>query len=137
FGWSAVDVIGRPLPIVPPERVGEFESVRQRALAGESLPDQEEEFVHRSGRRVAASLSAALLRHADGSLRGFMAVVADVTERNLAEENRRRLLQEQAARHEAEEAHRRKDQFLAMLAHELRNPLAAISNASFVLDQLS
>ncbi|MES1245112.1 MAG: ATP-binding protein [Acidobacteriota bacterium] len=30
---------------------------------------------------------------------------------------------------------RRKDEFLAMLAHELRNPLAAISNAGYVLDQ--
>ncbi len=34
---------------------------------------------------------------------------------------------------ELEEAHRRKDEFLAMLAHELRNPLAAIRNAVEVL----
>jgi signal transduction histidine kinase/FixJ family two-component response regulator len=33
-------------------------------------------------------------------------------------------------------ADRRKDEFLAMLAHELRNPLAAISNAGYVLDRL-
>jgi len=33
-----------------------------------------------------------------------------------------------------EEAARRKDEFLAMLAHELRNPLAAISNAEYVLE---
>jgi signal transduction histidine kinase len=32
-------------------------------------------------------------------------------------------------------AERRKDQFLAMLAHELRNPLGAIANASYVLEQ--
>jgi PAS domain S-box-containing protein len=41
------------------------------------------------------------------------------------------------ARHEAEEllreADRRKDEFLAMLAHELRNPLAALSNAIHLL----
>ncbi len=34
------------------------------------------------------------------------------------------------------EADRRKDEFLAMLAHELRNPLAPISNAAYVLDRL-
>ena len=34
------------------------------------------------------------------------------------------------------EADRRKDEFLAMLGHELRNPLAAIRNALFVLDQV-
>src|SRR6266850_2325854 len=38
--------------------------------------------------------------------------------------------------HEIEERDRRKDEFLAMLAHELRNPLAAISNAVTVLEKL-
>ena len=33
------------------------------------------------------------------------------------------------------EADRRKDEFLAMLAHELRNPLGAIANASYVLEE--
>ena len=37
---------------------------------------------------------------------------------------------------EIEERDRRKDEFLAMLAHELRNPLAAISNAMAVLEKL-
>ena len=37
---------------------------------------------------------------------------------------------------EIEERDRRKDEFLAMLAHELRNPLAAISNAVTVLEKL-
>jgi len=37
---------------------------------------------------------------------------------------------------EIEERDRRKDEFLAMLAHELRNPLAAISNAAAVLEKL-
>ncbi|MFN3653537.1 MAG: response regulator [Armatimonadota bacterium] len=38
---------------------------------------------------------------------------------------------------ELEDSARRKDEFLAMLAHELRNPLAAISNADYVLDEVS
>jgi signal transduction histidine kinase/DNA-binding response OmpR family regulator len=37
---------------------------------------------------------------------------------------------------EIEERDRRKDEFLAMLAHELRNPLGAISNAITVLDEI-
>jgi signal transduction histidine kinase len=42
--------------------------------------------------------------------------------------------QAQEARQQAEAANRMKDEFLAMLAHELRNPLAAISSASALLD---
>ncbi len=43
------------------------------------------------------------------------------------------LEREQAARAVAEEASRRKDEFLAMLSHELRNPLAPIFNALHIL----
>ncbi len=48
-----------------------------------------------------------------------------------------RLAAELRARAEAlAETDRRKDEFLAMLAHELRNPLGAIGNASYLLEQL-
>jgi signal transduction histidine kinase len=48
-----------------------------------------------------------------------------------------RLATELRARAEAlAETDRRKDEFLAMLAHELRNPLGAIANASYLLEQL-
>lgn len=38
--------------------------------------------------------------------------------------------------HEAREADRRKDEFLAMLAHELRNPMAPIRNSLYVLEAI-
>ncbi|HKI01996.1 MAG TPA: sensor histidine kinase [Thermoanaerobaculia bacterium] len=48
-----------------------------------------------------------------------------------------RLAAELRARAEAlAETDRRKNEFLAMLAHELRNPLGAIANASYLLEQL-
>lgn len=50
----------------------------------------------------------------------FLAVLRDVTERKQGEDK-------------AREAVRRRDEFLAVLSHELRNPLAAISNAVSVL----
>jgi signal transduction histidine kinase len=51
-------------------------------------------------------------------------------------EERVALAEERGKRAAAEEANRRKDEFLAMLAHELRNPLAPIRNAVEIMRQL-
>ena len=64
------------------------------------------------------------------------ALVTSEMERARAEAARESLFRsEQAARAAAEGANRAKDEFLAMLGHELRNPLGAISNAAAVLQQ--
>ena len=62
------------------------------------------------------SVRAVPLLHGDGSVRGWVAMNIDVTERKEAE-----MALRQADQH--------KDEFLAMLSHELRNPLAAICNS--------
>jgi PAS domain S-box-containing protein len=62
-----------------------------------------------------------------GTVLGVGVMVEDVTERKRAEERLR------ASQEALQEADRRKDEFLAMLGHELRNPLAPIRNAVHVL----
>jgi PAS domain S-box-containing protein len=59
----------------------------------------------------------------DGSCQRMIGVLADITSHKLAELALR-------------EADQRKDEFLAMLAHELRNPLTPIRNAAHVLARL-
>jgi signal transduction histidine kinase len=62
---------------------------------------------------------------------------AVVEERRRVDQEREYLLvRAQAARAEAEAANRAKDEFLAMLGHELRNPLAAMISAVSVLDRI-
>jgi signal transduction histidine kinase/ActR/RegA family two-component response regulator len=63
------------------------------------------------------------------------ALAAAATERAQHEAERdQHLRREQELRAAAEAASRAKDEFLAMLGHELRNPLGAIANASRLLD---
>ena len=66
--------------------------------------------------------------------RAAAALRQEVSERKAAEEERARMLvREQAARAEAEQANRTKDEFLATLSHELRTPLTAILGWSHLL----
>ena len=75
----------------------------------------ERRFVRRNGDIIWVKLSISIGRDDHAMPRG-VAVIEDVTERKHAEEDLR-------------EADRRKDEFLATLAHELRNPLAPIRNS--------
>ena len=67
----------------------------------------------------------------------MIGMIVDVTAQHQAEQERTALTEaEQRSRLEAEATNRSKDEFLAMLGHELRNPLAAISAAIAVLNRM-
>lgn len=87
--------------------------------------------VRRDGRTRWISLTGRVQRDSSGRARTMAGVLQDVTERKQAEEA---LL---AANSRLVEAAERKNEFLAMLSHELRNPLAPIRNSLFVLDRVA
>jgi signal transduction histidine kinase len=73
----------------------------------------------------------------DGRPQHIVGVTVDLTEHKNAERERAALTaREQAARVEAESANRAKDVFLAMLSHELRNPLSAVTSAIELLNRI-
>ncbi len=86
----------------------------------------------RGDRETPLEIEWTLTRDPDGDL--LIAMVSDVTERRLTETRQLRTLDsERAARAEAELSNQLKDQFLATLSHELRNPLGAILGWASVL----
>ena len=88
----------------------------QRAARGERVRSEALDHVFDDGTTVNTIVSAMPLFDRMGRPRGAVGAIMDVTEHR---------------RHEAalREADRRKDEYLAMLAHELRNPLAPIRNS--------
>jgi PAS domain S-box-containing protein len=62
------------------------------------------------------------LRDGAGSIKGALCLVSDITDRKRME------MQLLGQAQKLQEASQRKDEFLAMLAHELRNPLAPLAN---------
>lgn len=77
-----------------------------------------------------------VLHGANGRPEQVIGVSVDMTDEKLAQRERARAAAlERSARIEAEAASRAKDEFLAMLGHELRNPLSAIAAAIEVLER--
>ena len=86
--------------------------------------------VHRTaqGTQTHVETTISALRDGDARTTGYLYVIRDITERVMAD---RALAQTAAA---LKDADRRKDEFLATLAHELRNPLAPIRNALHIME---
>jgi signal transduction histidine kinase len=108
---------------IPPEDHGRLHQEIGRAIRDGSVFELE----HRVRRADGSSgwiLSRAVpMFDAAGKVYEWIGAASDITERKAAEEKLR-------------EADRRKDEFLAMLAHELRNPLAPIGAAAELLQRM-
>ncbi len=133
-GWPHAEAVARPLEevfhIINEDHRGPVENPVARVLR-EGITvglANHTVLIARDGTERPIDDCAAPIRDAENRMRGVVMVFHDVT----AQRDLERQLRDRAER--LAETDRRKDEFLAMLAHELRNPLAPIRNSLYVLE---
>lgn len=120
-GFPAAQVLGRDTAVLYTEEdaragrpVAELGSTRASgALRVEGWRQRAE------GGRFWADIATTVVQRDNGQLRGYVQIIRDLTERRRVEQ--------------LEDEGRRIGGFIAMLSHELRNPLAPIRNAATIL----
>jgi PAS domain S-box-containing protein len=124
LGYEEPEIIGQPFAkIFTPEDIERKRPEYELQNAREAGRAEDERWhLRKDGSRLWASGVVTPLLDEDGNLQGFAKILRDITERKRMEE-------------ELAEANQRKDEFLAMLAHELRNPLAPIQNVLQIFKQ--
>lgn len=124
LGYSAGEAIGNHVSmIMPVEALEDTHRILSRICRGEKVEHYETRRKTKDGRIIDVSLTVSPIRDSTGTIVGASKIGRDITLQKRVEAER-------------QEADRRKDEFLAMLAHELRNPLASINNATQLFGRL-
>jgi PAS domain S-box-containing protein len=139
FGYRAEEAIGRHITlIIPGERHAEEDMVLGKIRAGEVVDHFETVRRRKDGRLIDISLTVSPIRDTRGRIIGASKIARDITERKhmdaMVRDSEERLRSLVAELRQADE---RKDEFIALLAHELRNPISAIAVASDLLARSS
>jgi PAS domain S-box-containing protein len=131
FGYAAEEAVGQSITlIIPPERVQEEQEILAKVRRGERIDHFETVRCAKSGRRIDVALTISPVYNASGVIIGASKIAHDISERKASERAQQHTIGELRRAEEAlRDADRRKDEFLAVLAHELRNPLAPIRYA--------
>jgi two-component system CheB/CheR fusion protein len=121
YGWTRDELLGEPIRrLWASGQHKQAQQWRQQCQRGEPVRNVESVRRLKSGDVQPVLLTFSLLTDEDGQPSAIATIAKDITDRKRSEE-------------QAREAVKRRDQFLAILSHELRNPLAAVLNAVSLL----
>lgn len=131
FGWRASEVVGRrndSFRFIHEADMGEVRRVMSElAASGSRFVVSHNRNYTKDGRVIHCEWYNSVLHDASGQIICTLSLALDVTERTQLAEALHSRLEELAA------VDRRKDEFIATLAHELRNPLAPLAHAVRIL----
>ncbi|GAB2601997.1 CheR family methyltransferase [Spirosoma areae] len=117
YGYPTAEAIGQPLQMLTlPQDLTEVLSNTAKIKEYERVETYETVRVNKNGQELNLEVVLSPVKDAAGQVIGISTVARDITQRKTASEVA------------LQESDRRKDEFLAMLAHELRNPLAPVRN---------
>jgi PAS domain S-box-containing protein len=122
YGYSAAEIIGRPISVlVPPDRLEEFGNNMARLNREERVGSYQTERLDKNGTRLTVLLSVSPLRNEEGKLVGASAIARDVGAQKRTEEALRRNERLATA-----------GRLTAAIAHEIKNPLEALTNLVYL-----
>jgi PAS domain S-box-containing protein len=136
-GYAANEIIGKHFSsFYPLEAIAAGKCEMELEVAAREGRFEEEGWrLRKDGSLFWANVTITALRDTGGTLVGFAKVTRDLTERRQAEEDRRALAVQTAALQEKARIQEFQERFLAVLGHDLRNPLASIDMGAGLLRQ--
>jgi two-component system, chemotaxis family, CheB/CheR fusion protein len=129
LGYSGAEIVGQSADIIftPEDRAAAATDKEMQTALREGRAADDRFHQRKDGSRFWASGALMLMRDAQGEAVGFVKILRDQT---AARETQQALERSEAELQAADTA---KDRFLAVLSHELRNPLASIDSAAALL----
>ena len=144
LGYAGEEVLNQPADLIFTDEDRAAHAPEREALIALKEGRASDDRLHqrKDGSRFWASGAMMLMRDANGEAVGFVKILRDQSSVRRAEDAAERsqaelvqaLQDNEAARQALEMADAAKDRFLAILSHELRNPLASIASAAQILD---
>jgi PAS domain S-box-containing protein len=129
MGYRRVDLIGHPVAVLFENRSDQIANAMTRfakAMRKGQIRNVPAVWLARDGRKIPVTISASMIRSSSGELAGMVMVARDLRDNALLKDLEQKNKELEKAFKELKELDNMKDDFLSLVGHELRAPLANI-----------